>query len=212
MDKNIKLDKKLDSAEECLLLQKAQAGDAESIEKLIVKYKFLVRSIARAKFFLLSGGDGEDLVQEGTIGFLKAVSEYSHQKSKGCFASFASICIKSKITDAMRAYSRDKHKALNTATNLLAGETEEEYLVDTVGSGVADPVSNYIDQEDRQQFYFKVDSVLSQRQSSILKLYLEGYSYKEIADKLNVKPKTVDNLLKSAKDKIKKAETIFSEE
>lgn len=198
-------------SEELLLLEKAQAGDVESMEQMIIKYKSLVRSIARAKFFLASGGDGEDLVQEGTIGFLKAVREYRSDKGKGSFASFAALCIKSKITDAMRTYSRDKHKPLNTASNLLAGNNEEEYLIDKVVAA-SDPVSNYIDEEEKLQFYRKMDSLLSPKQSKILKLYLEGYSYKEIADKLKIKPKTVDNGLKAAKEKIKKSETVFSAE
>lgn len=191
------------------LIQKAQGGDSESIEEIIINYKALVRSIARSKFFLISGGESDDLVQEGTIGLLKAIREYRAEKNKGGFAAFAAVCIRSKITDAMRAYSREKHKPLNTATTLLAGENEEEYLSDC-DMQATDPLSNYIDEEETEIFYKKIASVLNARQAQVLKLYLEGYSYKEIAEALSVSNKTVDNMLSTAKDKIKKAKEIFN--
>lgn len=196
--------------EEQALIQKAQAGDSESIEEIIINYKALVRSIARSKFFLVWGGESDDLVQEGTIGLLKAIREYRAEKNKSGFAAFAAVCIRSKITDAMRAYSREKHKALNTATNLLAGENEEEYLADC-DVQATDPLTNYIDEEETEIFYKKIESVLNARQAQALKLYLDGYSYKEIAERLNVSSKTVDNMLTTAKDRIKKAKEVFND-
>lgn len=195
--------------DESALIEKAKAGDSESIDKLITSYKFLVRKIARTKFFLASGGDVEDLVQEGTLGLLKAVREYNSAKTKGGFPSFAAVCIQSKITDAMRSYSREKHKALNTASNIFAGEKEEEYLVDSVTPLPSDPLTSYIDEEERRLFYEKINLLLSRRQSQVIKLYLEGYSYKEIAAKLDIGSKTVDNVIAAAKDKIKKSKSIF---
>jgi len=206
------MDEIRNAAEDTELLVKARSGDAQSIEKLVIKYKNLVRSIARTKFFLMSGGDADDLLQEGTIGLLKAIGDYQSDKAKGGFAGFAALCIRSRITDAMRAYSRDKHKALNTARNLLAGESDEEYLMDSSGLSAPDPLTSYIDEEERANFYQAVDSLLSPKQSQILKLFLEGYSYKEIADRLNVLPKAVDNALTAAKTKIKEAGTIFGKQ
>jgi RNA polymerase sporulation-specific sigma factor len=203
------MDESKNAAEDAALLEKARTGDARSIEKLVIKYKNLVRSIARTKFFLMSGGDADDLLQEGTIGLLKAIGEYQTEKTRGGFAGFAAMCIRSRIMDAVRTYSRDKHKALNTARSLLAGESEEEYLMDSAGLAAPDPLTSYIDEEERTQFYKTMNSLLSPKQARILTLYLEGYSYKEIADKLHVTPKAVDNALAAAKTKIKEAKMAF---
>ena len=201
-----------DASEELGLLLKAQAGDSESIERLIVNYKSLVRRIARAGFFLASGGDGEDLIQESTIGLLKAIREFKAGKSKASFAAFASVCIRNKINDALRAYSREKHKALNTASSLAVGENEEEFLPEATDLLSPDPVASYIDEEETEGFYRKVDSVLTPRQAKALRLYLEGYSYKEIASALKISSKAVDNALRTAKEKIKKSGILFKED
>ena len=44
----------------------AQKGEEKAVNTLLVKYKSLVNQIARSYF--LTGGDMEDIVQEGMIG------------------------------------------------------------------------------------------------------------------------------------------------
>ena len=67
------------------LIEKAQHGEAQAMEKLLSLYKPLVNKIARSYF--LTGGDIEDLVQEGMIGLYKAIKNYNTEK-KCCFQNF----------------------------------------------------------------------------------------------------------------------------
>jgi RNA polymerase sporulation-specific sigma factor len=47
-----------------------------------------------------------------------------------------------------------------------------------------------------------LSSVLSELESSVLSLYLDGYSYETIADRLDCDTKTVDNALQRVKRKV----------
>lgn len=188
--------------EENEALLKASQNDAESMEWLIIKYKALVCKIAR-RYFLVSGGGVEDLIQEGTIGLIKAIREYSADNGK-TFAAYAYICINNKLKDVVKASYREKNRFLSEALPLPDGEEITE-----AHGQEADPFTVYIDKEEKENFYQKAKSLLSEKQLSVLRLYLEGYSYKEIAERLRVTAKTVDNALAAAKEKIKKSGNEF---
>ena len=52
----------------------AQNNDEMAVNTLLKKYKSLVNQIARSYF--LTGGDMEDIVQEGMIGLYKAIMHF----------------------------------------------------------------------------------------------------------------------------------------
>ena len=56
------------------LLQRLESGDRIAEEILAERYMRLVRMCARPLF--LTGGDAEDLIQEGTFGLLSAMRQY----------------------------------------------------------------------------------------------------------------------------------------
>lgn len=182
------------------LVKKAQKGDSVSMEALICKYMWLARSKAR-KYFLVSGGY-DDLLQEGLMGIFKAIRAYDDEKNESLTA-FIAMCISSQIKDAIRSSSRAKHRLLNEAVSLTALDDNipQEYIVD--------PINNYIEQEGVESFYVKLNKLFAPMQLEVLKYYMEGYTYTEIANMVNLSPKKVDNTLHSIKNKIKKNKEMF---
>ena len=73
---------------------KAAEGDEEAEEALVHEYSRLVRAIARAYF--LTGGDSEDLMQEGMFGLLSAIRTFDPTKGAR-FSTYAEFCIKRRI-------------------------------------------------------------------------------------------------------------------
>src|SRR5688572_15356192 len=67
------------------LVARARAGDAVAMDQLIERYRGFVRMKASAYF--LAGGEGDDLIQEGLIGFYKAVRDYRADR-EASFRSF----------------------------------------------------------------------------------------------------------------------------
>ncbi|MGI6214075.1 MAG: sigma-70 family RNA polymerase sigma factor [Christensenellales bacterium] len=186
------------------LIEKAQKGDEKAIAAIVEKYKGLVVSLARSRY--LTGGDLEDLIQEGTLGLLKAIRQYSPQK--GDFGKYAYIGIINKINDAVRADNREKNKALNDALRQKdANEQEGE-----AAAHEDNPLTVFLLNEKRERFYDNLRAIVTHQQMSIVTLYLEGYTYKEISDKLNITEKKVDNALHAIKNKIRKSETTFLDE
>ncbi len=182
------------------LVRKAQNGDSVSMEALIYKYMWLARSKAR-KYFLVSGGY-DDLLQEGLMGIFKAIRDFNPEKNESLTA-FISMCIGSQIKDAIRHSSRDKYKPLNGASSLetLGENVPHEYIVD--------PIHSFIDNEGVESFYVKLNKLFAPHQMEVLKYYMEGYTYSEIAEMVKTSSKKVDNTLHAIKTKIKKNKELF---
>ncbi len=120
-------------ADEQLILE-FRKGNSEIMDYLMVKYKTMVRKKARAMYLI--GGENEDLIQEGMIGLIKAVRDFSPSQGAS-FASFAELCVSRQMYTAIEASKRKKHMPLNSYISLYeAGEgTDEEKkipLIDTI--------------------------------------------------------------------------------
>ena len=85
-------------------------------DALVEKYLPMVRHIVRHHYagFL----DFDDLVQEGLIGLLGAISEYRPDRFDVKFSSFAYLCIQRKVFNAVKQYTGNKHRVLNQAASL----------------------------------------------------------------------------------------------
>ena len=70
------------------------------------------------------------------------------------------------------------------------------------GPSVDDPSVCVISTEELQSLVFTLGSGLSKLEADALKLYLEGESYEEMAERLDCDTKTIDNALQRVKRKI----------
>lgn len=91
---DIKKDRLLSRDEEIELAKKIEAGDKNSVEKLIKSNLRLVIKIA--KIYVTTEWQLEDLIQEGNIGLMKAIEKYDYRKNVR-FATYASWWIKQGI-------------------------------------------------------------------------------------------------------------------
>ena len=88
-----------DSLSDEVLCRLAGEGDRNAEELLVTRYTRLARKIARPYFLI--GGDSEDLTQEGMIGLMRAIREYSPERAAS-FRTFAERCIRSRLSSALR--------------------------------------------------------------------------------------------------------------
>lgn len=184
------------------LIRLSQQGHSYALELLIQRYRSFVLSKARTYF--LVGGDKEDVTQEGMIGLYNAICDYDQNKITS-FRAFADLCITRQIITAIKAATRQKHTPLNTYTSLnkpIYDEDSDRMLIDLIEeSRVSDPQELIIYEENLKRLKSKLSQALSDFEYKVLNLYLDGYTYQEISDKLNRHVKSIDNALQRIKRK-----------
>ena len=186
------------------LVALAKRGSADAYDKLVRRYRGFVR-LKSSSYFLL-GGDGEDLIQEGLVGLYKAIRDYRTDRESS-FRNFAELCITRQIITAVKTASRNKHAPLNqyvsfAQTPAAAGESEST-LEDVLPGPISDdPADRVIATEELSSLVACLSSVLSELESEVLSLDLDGYSYEVIGERLECDTKTVDNALQRVKRKV----------
>ncbi len=65
-----------------------------------------------------------------------------------------------------------------------------------------DPVNQVITSEELQSLVACLSTALSELESRVLSLYLDGYSYEQVGEQLGCDTKTVDNALQRVKRKV----------
>jgi RNA polymerase sporulation-specific sigma factor len=186
------------------LVALAKRGSADAYERIVKRYRGFVR--LKASSYFLLGGDPEDLIQEGLVGLYKAIRDFRSDRESS-FRNFAELCITRQIITAVKTASRNKHAPLNqyvsfAQTPAAAGETETTLEEILPGPSSEDPAQRVIATEELQALVACMSSVLSELESRVLSLYLDGHSYEAIGERLECDTKTVDNALQRVKRKV----------
>lgn len=183
-----------------VLISRCRQGDRTALECIMEKYKPLVIKKARSMFLI--GGETEDLIQEGMIGLFKAVQDFDPDRETS-FYRFSKLCIDRQIYSAVTSAGRKKHSPLNGYVSLSDSEElewEERWRRPAVST--VSPEEALINRERMEMIQEKLGERLSSLEWSVLKLFLEGYSYAQMADKLGKKEKSIDNALRRIKGKL----------
>ena len=170
-----------------------------ALDYLIHRYRSFVR--AKARSYFLIGADREDIIQEGMIGFYKAVRDFKSDKLSS-FHAFAELCVTRQIITAIKTATRQKHIPLNSYISLNKPIYDEDYVLS--GVKVADPEELVISREEFLAIERKMEEILSDLEWQVLMAYLDGKSYQEIAHGLNRHVKSIDNALQRVKRKLER--------
>jgi len=187
------------------LIIQAKNHNEDAMEELMRTFKPKVIAISR-EYFLI-GAEFDDLIQEGMIGLYKAIRIYDETKNHS-FSAFASLCIHRQIQNAVKNANRKKNSPLNSYIPIKYYDgsnvsDEDSVLRLVIADENSDIEQNYIDEEINTIMLSKVKDILTDEQFNILKLFINGDSYFEIANKTNLTTKKVDNTLQAIKKKLK---------
>ncbi len=176
------------------LVELYKSGEPLAFEEIYHRYSGMIKALSRTYFLI--GGDSDDLQQEGFLGLLYAVNNYSKEKGSQ-FKSFAYTCVKSKMLNAVNKEKAEKFKALNDSVPL----TSFEQTPSCGEISKFSPETFIIDNEDLNEIILKIKAQLSSLEEKVFELYLDGLSYVEIAKKLSKSEKSIDNALQRIKEK-----------
>jgi RNA polymerase sporulation-specific sigma factor len=187
------------------LIALAKQGNVDAYDRLVRRYYGFVR--LKASSYFLAGGDSDDLIQEGLVGLYKAIRDYRTDRESS-FRNFAELCITRQIITAVKTATRNKHTPLNqyvSFSSTPAGSSgDSEPTLDEMlpGSPVHDPINQVISSEELRALVACISTSLSELESHVLTLYLDGHSYEEVGRRLDCDCKTVDNALQRVKRKV----------
>ena len=186
----MKDDSKLSDAQ---LLSLVAAGDAAAEEALAERYSRLVRICARPLY----------LIQEGMLGLLSAIRQYD-PASNVPFKSYAEVCISNRIYSAIKSASRQKHSPLNSGISLDSILSEESQTQASTYPEANCRVTEeqVLARESEQELLSAFTRYLSAFEAQVLRLYLSGLSYAEMAAETNKSEKSIDNAVQRIRRKL----------
>lgn len=181
------------------VVARAKEGDQEALDLILKEYKKLI--FLNVRNYFLVGAEQEDLLQEGTIGLLKAIKGYD--KEKASFKTFATLCIRRQILTAVRSSTAQKNIVLNEASgnNLETEDGHEDYPKELYSNIRYNPEAIFLSKEKIMEFQDFVEHNFSPFERKVFNYMIKGFSYKEIAEELEKTPKVIDNSFQRIKRK-----------
>ncbi|MFA5843771.1 MAG: RNA polymerase sporulation sigma factor SigH [Coriobacteriia bacterium] len=185
------------------LIRAAQSGDQRACAQIFARYGSFVRGKARSYF--IAGGERDDVVQEGMIGLFKAIRDFDCGRQTS-FRSFAELCVTRQLISAIKAATRRKHAPLNGYVSLSrtqqAEDEGERLLSDILAARECDPADIVVAAWESRSIRDGFTSMLSPFETEVLRRYVEGRTYQQIAEDLGRHVKSVDNALQRTKRKV----------
>lgn len=168
---------------------KSGKSGRDAVSVLISRYLKLV--LKRANFFSDNYYDVEDLTQEGILALYKAIESFD--PSKGAkFSSFADACVSNRIKTVAAAFAKNKEHRCDISSD--DGD---------IAVSDASPEKICLERENSRSINREIVSLLAPTEIKVFELYLDGMSYKEIASKLEISEKSVDNAVFRIRKKLK---------
>ena len=187
------------------LIELIKSGDKYAIDFLIEKYKDLV-NMKVSKYFII-GAEKEDIIQEGMIGLFKAIQSFKSDKQNS-FKTFANLCIERQLITAIKTSNRQKHMPLNSYLSLSASaynnedDDSDSSMIEFFDSHTTeDPLETLTKKEYYQTVENAIDKSLSDFEKQVLRRFIKGESYVNIAESLNTPVKSVDNAIQGIRKK-----------
>lgn len=197
--------KPLTAEEEAWFLQKYKEGDMEAKRILIERNLRLVAHVA--KKYLKQGEDGEELIAVGTIGLIKAVATYDHEKNNK-LATYAARCVENELLMLFRMRKKTSREVSLHDPIGTDKEGNEISLIDVLESENIDVVEKMELQQNIRKLYELLEAVLTKREQEILKMRYglgntEELTQREIARKLGISRSYVSRIEKNAIEKLR---------
>lgn len=174
------------------LAELVKGGDDNAFEELAIRYLRKINFIARK--FSAEGYEQKDFVQEGLLGLLHSCKTFN-SNGAASFKSYMSVVVEHRFISIIR---RSNVQRAIPSSNLV----QIEDLSKTVEDTAQNPEELLMCREHLNFLFSRLKAMLSKTEYNVLTLYCSGLSYKQIAEKLSVTPKTADNALQRVRKKI----------
>ena len=178
----------MDKKHELLPIGAAANGDELAYAAVAHRMAPIIRSIVQG--FDALGLDTDDLEQEASLGLLAAVRSY-RPDGGATFTTYATTCIRNRLTSVAR-----RHGAR------IRTEQPFEEEGDLPANADSDPARRMLEQEDLARLQEQLRQRLTELEYRVLLARLSDLTYDEIASRLGVSKKAVDNAVQRLRRKM----------
>ncbi len=168
-----------------LPIRQAADGDQEAFGRIVRRMEPLIH--AQIHSLRCEGTEDEDMAQEALMGLLAAVRTY-RPDGGAAFTTYATTCIHNRLVSMLRR----------------VGPRAEPLPEDTdLSDPTADPALQIQELEEAQRLLTGLRQRLTPMEYQVLLLRLSNGSYEEIAGRLGVSKKAVDNAVQRIRRKFR---------
>ncbi len=168
-------------------IELAASGDEEAYATVAHRMAPIIRSTIQS--FESFGLDADDLEQEASLGLLAAVRSY-RADGGATFTTYATTCIRNRLTSVTRQQGARIRSEQSIEDN---GELPDED---------SDPALRMLEQEALTQLREQLQQRLTELEYAVLLARLSDMSYEDIAARLGVSKKAVDNAVQRLRRKM----------
>lgn len=179
-------------SDEALIAQSAE--DPQALSVLIRRFQPLVSRMAGR--YAASRPDAEDLMQEGLLELLAAALRYVPDRG-AAFRTYAAVCIRNRMKSVLRGMHP---QAEIPVVSLDDPELSPEDLPADPDSS---PEEHLLEKELESEMQAQLSDVLSRLEWEILSMLAGGASYEEIAQRMKISRKSVDNAIQRVRRKLR---------
>ncbi|ABN52244.1 MAG TPA: RNA polymerase sporulation sigma factor SigK [Hungateiclostridium thermocellum] len=196
----------LSPEEEQHYLDLLKKGDEEARNILIERNLRLVAHIV--KKYSSTINDSDDLISIGTIGLIKAISTFNHEKGTR-LATYAARCIENEILMHIRSNKKTQSEVSLQDPIGVDRDGNEIALIDVIGNESESVVEEVELKMQVKRLYNKMKDVLKAREKMVLELRYgllngTGKTQREIAKMLGISRSYVSRIEKKAIKKLGK--------
>jgi RNA polymerase sporulation-specific sigma factor len=175
------------------LIDLVVAGDSNAFSSLVDLYNPMLKKILNSYTTdEMSNEDVEDLGQEELIAFYRAIISFDKNQKDVEFGLYAKICVTNSMISLKRAAAKKSNES-------LIGDEEMNSIFDPDGE-----VSKFFEKKESEiKLGQQIEKTLSQYENEVWSYYVNGYSSREIAVKLNSSEKSIDNAIFRIRRKLK---------
>ncbi len=182
----------LSTISDAQLAVEVRDGNQAAFEEMTARYQGLISLVASR--YSAAGFDHADFMQEGLLALLSACRSYKVDESKASFRTYAGVCISNRFLSVIRSAATKGTIPFDRIVPIEDMEISD--------SNQTNPETLIIEQESSRLLAKLIRDRLSELEMKVLRLYLHGRSYTEIAEKLSVSTKSVDNALQRIRKKL----------
>ena len=137
------------------------------------------------------------------MGLLSAIRQFD-TASNVPFKSYAELCINRRLYSAVKSASRLKHLPLNSGIPLddILSEESKPQSAGHPESGRRTTEEQVLDKESEEELLLAFSRYLSDFENRVLKLFLSGQSYSEMAQETGKREKSIDNAVQRIRRKL----------